>query len=115
MGYTIADSITRSRQIVQDLAIPYRHSDDKLLGYFNDALSDVRRLRPDYFIGTMNTPTFYDSSNLTDPFPIDYTIFTAITAFIAGMVGLEDDEFAQDGRAETLHNRFIVKLTGKFA
>ncbi len=115
MSLTIADSITRSRQIIQDLQPPFRHDDAKLVGYLNDALIDVRRLRPDFFLGGLDSYTFYDVTNLPDEFPLDPIAFTAVTDYISGSVGLEDDEFAQDGRAIALHSRFVQRLVGKGA
>ena len=116
MSYLISDAITRSRQIIQDLDTPYRHSDEKLIGYFNDALNDAHRLRPDLFLGDLQQPVItYTTLDLSTVFPMDQTYFTTVIDFISGTVGLEDDEYAQDGRAQALSQRFIKKLTGKFA
>ncbi len=116
MSYTILDAITQSREVIQDTKIPYRHNEDKLMGYFNNAIADARRLRPDLFIGTLeDTWVLYDTANHSDPFPLDVTYLSAIVDYIAGMVGLGDDEFAESGRAEALHNRYVTRLVGKFA
>ncbi len=112
MSLTIADSITRSRQIIQDLQPPFRHDDAKLVGYLNDAIIEVRRLRPDFFLGGLDSYTFYDIADLPDEFPLDPIAFPAVVDYIAGAVGLEDDEFAQDGRAIALNARFEQRLTG---
>jgi len=115
MSYQITDVVIRARQIIQDLETPYRHSDQKLINYLNDALSDTRRLRPDLFIGSLATqPQVYTDADLLEDFPIDYTYFSTIVDYLASSVGIEDDEFAQDGRAITLHQRFVQKLMGKF-
>jgi hypothetical protein len=116
MSLTIRNAFTQVRQTVQDVDEPYRHSDDKLFGYFNDALGDIRRLRPDLFIGSLDsTWVIYDDTNFDDPFPIDFTYFTTVIDYMASTVGIEDDEFANDGRAITLYQRFVTKLVGKLA
>ncbi len=116
MSYTILDAITQAREIVQDAVSPYRHSEPKLMGYFNDAVADARRLRPDLFIGTLeDTWVLYTEANHPDPFPLDVTYLSAVVDYISGMVGLGDDEFAESGRAQALHNRYVTKLVGKFA
>lgn len=115
MSYLISDTLTRSRQLLNDLDAPYRHSDEKLLAYFNDAMQRTHSLRPDLFLGTLQQTYFYTISDLGVDFPIDAGYFTAIVDFITSAVEMENDEFATDGRAMSLYSRFIVKLTGKFA
>jgi len=117
MSYTINDAVIQARDIVQDAAGPnFRHSDEKFMRYFNDAMADVRRLRGDLFLATINDPWVqYDITNFADPFPIDYTYFTSVVDYLVSMIGIGDDEFSLDGRADKVHKRFITKLTGKFA
>ena len=119
MPRTILDAVTQTRQIVQDVDGD-RHSDDKVVAYLNNAMSDARRLRPDLFLPDYlnNTPVLYTAGDLvgTPPdFPIDEGFFTATVEYMAGFVGLGDDEFAQEGRAVALLNRFTQKLTARGA
>lgn len=121
MPRTILDAVTQSRELVQDVDGD-RHSDTKVVGYLNNAISDARRLRPDLFLpGYLTNPqVLYDASDLEPSgpppdFPIDENYFTAVVEYIAGFIGLGDDEFAQDGRAVALLNRFTQKLTAKGA
>lgn len=123
MTWTIADAITQARQIVQDTReTSYRHSDEKLIGYFNSAIADARKLRPDLFLGTStaslwDTIPFFEVSDITDEtaFPLDAQYFTAVVDYVAGYVGMEDDEYSVDGRAAALMNRFAQKLVSKGA
>lgn len=123
MSWTIADAITHARQTIQDTReASYRHTDDKLVGYFNSAIADARKLRPDIFLKDSNASLWdvvplYTSANLTDdtPFPLDPQYFTAVVDHIAGTIGMEDDEYAVDGRAVGLLSRFSQKLVGKGA
>lgn len=119
MPRTILDAVTQARQVVQD-DVGDRHDDEKVVGYLNNAISDARRLRPDLFLPDYltNPPTLYTVSDLagTPPdFPIDEGYFTAVVEYIAGFIGLGDDEFAQDARAASLLNRFTQKLTSRGA
>ena len=43
------DVITEVRRIIQDTNVPYRYSDDVLLGFANQALKRIAVLRPDLF------------------------------------------------------------------
>lgn len=123
MAWTIADAITQARQIVQDTReASYRHSDEKLIGYFNSAVHDARKLRPDIFLtgstaSLWETIPLYSTTDLTDltPFPLDPQYFTAVVDYIAGYIGMEDDEYSVDGRAAALVNRFAQKLVAKGA
>lgn len=123
MVWTIKDAIDVARDHIQDVRSDvgggeFRHSDAKLMRFFNSALSDARKLRPDLFIPNLNTPLpLYTEADLTalTPFPIDHMYFTAVAEYVAGIVGMGDDEFAVDGRAVVLLNRFAQKLTGRGA
>ena len=121
MPRTILDAVTQARQIVQDVDGD-RHSDQKVVDYLNNAISDARRLRPDLFLpGYLTNPqVLYTPADL-DPllpppdFPIDEGYFTAVVEYVAGFVGMGDDEFAQEGRAAGLLGRFTQKLIAKGA
>lgn len=119
MPRTILDAVTQARQIVQD-ELGDRHPDAKVVSYLNNAISDARRLRPDLFLPDYLTSpqVLYTESDLTGTppdFPIDEGYFTAVVEYIAGFIGLGDDEFAQSDRAAALLNRFTQKLVAKGA
>ena len=50
------DVITEVRRIIQDTNIPYRYSDDVLLGFANQALKRIAVLRPVRLILLCNQP-----------------------------------------------------------
>ena len=124
MAFSIKDLIHQARDIVQDTGMEFdyagdRHTDAKLIRYLNTALADAYRMRPDLFFPGVHArvvPTFA-VSDITDGtlWPFDPTYFSAFAEYIAGYVGLSDDEFAQDGRAVSLLNRFSQKLLAKGA
>jgi hypothetical protein len=121
MPRTILDAVTEARQVVQDVD-GERHDDDKVVRYLNNAITDARRLRPDLFLpGYLTNPQVLYVAGDLDPggpppdFPIDEGFYTAVVEYIAGFIGLGDDEFAQETRAVALLNRFTQKLTAKGA
>ena len=115
---TVADAITQSRQIIQDTREPYRNSDTKLIGYFNNAILDAFNLRPDVFLVSGETgaawkePTLYTAADIADgtAFPVPSQFFAAFVEYVAGYVGTGDDEFVLDQRAGILLTRFTQKL-----
>jgi hypothetical protein len=126
MPFTVQDVIYQAREIVQDMGMesdfedPDRHTDAKLIRYLNTALANAYRLRPDLFFpgvfdrGTLPEFVAQDIADAT-PLGIDDTYFSAFAEYVAGYVGLGDDEFATEGRAVALLNRFIQTLTARGA
>ena len=53
------DVIIEVRRIIQDTNIPYRYSDDVLLGFANQALKRIAVLRPDLFASIEEIPARY--------------------------------------------------------
>ena len=126
MSFTLKDLIEEVREVVQDTGMDFdyvgdRHTDKKLVRYLNNAMAAAYRLRPDLFYPNVydvdnNLPTFTEA-NLSDGtvFPLEKTYFNPFVEYVAGFVGLGDDEFAQDNRATALLNRFVQTLTARGA
>lgn len=113
MAHTLADILALSRRQLQDTRTPYRHSDEKLIGYVNLALSEGLRLRPDLFFPNFHEADFaYTTADLAVAFPIEAAYTVPFIYYLVGTVSLEDDEFVADGRAAALLAQFKQKLTG---
>lgn len=121
MPFTVRDVVYQAREIVQDTGMEFdytedRHTDDKIIRYLNTAMAEAYRLRPDLFFpgvfdrGTLPVFTAADIVAAT-PLGVDDTYFSAFVDYVSGYIGLGDDEFAVEGRATALLNRFIQKLT----
>lgn len=54
---TPADIIVEARKLLQDTRVPYRYSDDDLLGYINHTVRRMLTLRPDLFTTIEEIPT----------------------------------------------------------
>jgi len=123
MAFTVKDLIYQARELVQDVGLDFdyiedRHTDAKMIRYLNTALADAYRLRPDLFFpgvfdrATLPVFTVADIAAET-ALGFDDTFFSAFVDYVAGYIGLGDDEFAVDGRAVALLNRFSQKLLAK--
>lgn len=114
MAATIAEVITRSRELLSDTTQPYRYSDVRLIGIVNASFRETKRIRPDLLLSqSFVTPEFVeaDATGVT-AFPIDDQYMNAIINFVVGYTELSDDEFTVDGRANTMMLTFRSQLTG---
>ena len=110
---TISDVLTITRHLLQDTRAPYRHTDAKLINYFNMGLAEARRIRPDLFLPDIYDTTFaYTDLDGAATFPLSYGYEMAFIEYIAGYTSLEEDEFVSDGRAAALLSRFTQKMVG---
>ena len=101
------------RDFIQDLRTLYRCDDAVLVRFLNQALLEVKRLRPDLYISSGGVVTTYTTGDLdTVNFPIDETYVMPVVEFIVGMVEMTDDEFAVDSRAVAFLTVFRQALLG---
>lgn len=106
---TVGDVLKRVREILQDAA-GTRYTTEELIAYLNEAVLEVRSIRPDLFVFKFQTglPEVLDPA---EPFPLPDMCFVAVCYYVAGRAELRDDEFAVDGRAMTLMSALTRKLT----
>ena len=109
MALTYQDVMTRARRILQDEdSGNYRYPDTDLLDAVNDAMKEVRRLRPDLFINTgYRVPT---ATAATNNLLIEDHWFMCLVYMSAGQMMLRDDEFSLDSRAVNLLNKGTSQL-----
>ena len=117
MVWTVQKAVDRVRVLLADQVVPFRNPDSEIIDGLNMALVESRKLRPDLYLPKVY---LYEAPSLTEAdlasdLPIDAMYFTPVVEYVAGWVSLEDDEFAVDGRAITLLNRFSQKMVGKGA
>lgn len=113
---TIGDAISEARILLQDTRTsPQRYLDSELIENFNNAIYEVRRVRPDMHLGTYtDVAPRYGTGDFTTPFPIAIETFTPVMEYVAGLAELRDDEFTQDGRAAALLTQLRTKLLRSF-
>jgi hypothetical protein len=122
MSWTLDFAVGHIRELLQDKdSDAYRNSDEEIVGVINYALVESRKLRPDLYIPGIYAyvaPSLTAADLATDPLtelPIDDMYQPAIVEYTVGYISMEDDEFALDGRAVQLLNRFSQKMVGKGA
>jgi hypothetical protein len=110
---TLGDCIGDARAILQDTESgSYRYSDDELVSLFNNALYELKRVRPDLYIGGYGSDlTTYTPSDFSTAVPFSMLVFQPVVLFIAGMAELRDDEFTVDNRAGILLRAFTTQLS----
>lgn len=120
---TIDDAFTEARAIVND-SDKERFTDTLVMLKFNTALREVYRYRPDSLIGNFVQGVFSRNPQMTYSvdddlaqvppvdFPVDEVYFSPVTFYIAGLLDLSDDEFADDNRAMMLLTSFRAMLIG---
>lgn len=113
MARTVGQIITSARGILQDQRVPYRVSDADLAGYVTEAVSEARRVRPDFFARTFRQVLpVYTAASLATTVPLPDQYFVPMVNYVAGRADLREDEFAQDNRALTLIQAFGAALIG---
>jgi hypothetical protein len=104
----VADIIAGVRDIIQDLDTT-RYKDDSLIRAINQAVLEIRRVRPDYFIGAYHVPVTQYSA-LTSEIQLPETCMPSLVKYVAGWAELRDDEYTTDGRAAALLTAFTTDL-----
>lgn len=120
MAKTLPDLVAEIRDLMQDSReSSYRYTNERLLRQINTTFREVKRLRPDAFIGCCDgdtdMPTYEEADLEEDPpleFPIDEIFFQSVVFHVVAVVQLSDDEFANDGRAVTLMTAFRQQMLG---
>lgn len=90
-------------QIEDANTIP-RYTEPQLLSYARAALVEARRLRPDLFLS--NLTGAFPQFTATDTIPIPEEYAVALADYVIHRAEMRDDEFAVDGRAVVLLQKF---------
>jgi hypothetical protein len=111
MARNMGDVIARVRDVLQDKTSPYRFDDQFLLRHLDSAYLEARRLRPDLFAGRIGEAMAQlDGHPTTYGFPLPESYLPAFVSYAVGMADLVEEEFAADGRASALMQRFAQQL-----
>lgn len=109
MARLVSEVLATARTFLQDTTSSPRYSDADLLNYYNLAVSEARRLRPDLFYGQINNA--YTPAVASDAFAMHEMYFLPVVNYVTALAELRDDEFTSDGRITYLTNRFGAALT----
>lgn len=97
-------NLTDSARVLLNDVDKVRYSDVQLLEYANEAMAEVKRIRPDLFLGQYSTalPTYAGSQTV----PVSAEYHQYIKDFVVSRAEFRDDEFTVDGRAATFLQKF---------
>jgi hypothetical protein len=111
---TFQQIIDEARVILNDQVIDSntvtRYTEAQLLGYIRQAVIEARRVRPDLFMS--NLTAAFPPFAVTDTVPVPEEYHLCLSDYAAHRAELRDDEFAVDGRASTLFQKFKSGLMG---
>ena len=108
---TVQDYLDRSRVLLQDTVVPYRYSDEELVGNLNEAMMLARMKRPDLFLSAITDAVpEYDFGSPSDLVVMDQQYRLAFVLYMVGFAQLRDEEGAQDQRALALTEKFTQQL-----
>lgn len=113
MPKTVEQILDGARRILNDEVLPYRNSQDDLLSFLNNGLYELKRIRPDAWIGYFgkDLPEYADNpTDLDTQIPINPMFYQQLIYFISGYAELKDDEFTVDARAAILIQAFGANL-----
>lgn len=104
---TLGDVKARVSVLLQDVA-EVRYSDAELTNAVNDAVLEVRRIRPDLFLSSDFVVT--DMTADTEVIPVPDFFFNSLVYIVSGHAMLRDDQFSVDSRAVSLLNKGLMQL-----
>ena len=96
-------------EIASESTVP-RYTASQLLGYARQALVGARQVRPDLFL--KNLTEAFPAFAATDLIPMPEQYHVALSDYVAHRAELRDDEFAVDGRANSLFQKYKAGLLG---
>lgn len=109
---TVADYITDSRTLLQDVIAPFRYDDDSLLTALNTALLETRRIRPDLFVFKHHDKLPFFLNNDTSPVELEHPFRLAIVYGLCGHALARDQEDVQDNRSSKFMGVFYDMMLG---
>ena len=111
MARTIDDAVTEARVILEDTETPYRYSDSELVRYLNNSFAEMRRVRPDLFVGLFITqlPTF-TVSQFSSSYPLPDMYYPATVSYMVAMSNMRDDQDVLSGRASSFLQLFTAQM-----
>jgi hypothetical protein len=110
MSYTVQQIVDKARIPLND-ADKIRYSDAEMAGYTTDAYLQLRRYRPDFFLGRWTG--LPSTLALTDTFPVAQDEYIpAIADYVAARAEFKDDEAVVQQRAQAFYQLFTVGVRG---
>jgi hypothetical protein len=111
---TFQQIINSARIVLNDVVLDEstltRYTEAQLLEFARAALVEARRVRPDLFLSMLTGALPAYAVDATLPIPEEYVI--PLVDYVIHRAELRDDEFAVDGRAAALYQKFKSGMLG---
>lgn len=112
---TVGDVLSEARVLLQDTVPPFRYETPSLLGALNIGLAEMRRIRPDLFLGLgplrLPPPQYTLPADETTVLPFGSMYVTPLLLFVVGYVQLRDAEGDSLARAAQFLQSALANLT----
>ena len=107
----VQDYINEARAVLQDEVQPYRYSDADLISAMGMGIYEMRRVRPDLFVGSFSSLQSLDrTSPASTTVNIDPQYRKTLLYYVLGHVNLREDEQAEESRAAGFMGKFVQQL-----
>ena len=101
MARTVAEVLADASRTLNDEAL-VRYKQPELIGFVVDALQGLRNVRPDIFVGKLNTAI--GTLALASPLPVEEMFYRPIVDYVIGRAETKDDEHVVSARAQLMMN-----------
>lgn len=108
---TVEDMMLQSRTLLQDTVTPYRYTDQDLINAINQGMLEMRRVRPDLFLGTFAALPSYSLGDTGATLAIDDQYKMTLMYYVVSIIQFRDEEETTDSRAAGFMNKFSSQLT----
>lgn len=105
----VGELVLRVRETLQD-ADSDRYTDQRIIAALNLGILDMRRQRPDLFIGRYGEPTYQIGTDTAVSFDLPEISIPPLTSYAVGWIEMSDDEYSEDGRAIAMLKKFSEDL-----
>lgn len=113
MSHTFQEIIDDVRVTLND-ASGVRYTDEQLMGYCNDGVSEMFRMRPDFRLGSGLSWTAEDPDYVaTDAIPLPHNVQKLLSYYVVFRSELRDDEYSEGTRAANLRSLWQRELIQK--
>lgn len=106
----VSEMITRVRESLHDIEGD-RLTDARIIGAINLGILDLRRERPDYFIGRYNGDT-YQAKKATETYDLPEITIPPIIKYAIGWIEMADEEVSDQGRAAMMMSLYKSDTNG---
>lgn len=106
---TVGEYVSEARALLQDTATVKRYADTALKFALAMGVSQIKRVRPDLFIG-ITVPVLASTTVDTQALALDEPYRMALLSFVVGYVNLREEEGGNEQRAAMFMSGFATQM-----